>query len=210
MVIQFDSGVVAVGRGTLIVQRPPAAQCKAVGCQTGRVVKHGRPFVICAAAAVVDHLADSEVRLGSKCGPRGKVGRGGAAGLGEFDAGLGIVEQLPDQRLGDVVIAFSELDVPHRPGSVDQILGGPIAIPVVGPSGVVVVERNRIADAQIGRAFGDVARDLLESVLGGVHADDRQTTVFVGLIPTDDVGDGPLAVNAGVGPKVNQHHLATQ
>ena len=113
-----------------------------------------------------------------------------------MDVGIGVGEQLPDQVLGDVVVALAELDVANGPVRVDQILGRPVAVAVVRPRRQIVVERDRVGDAQIGRAADHVALDLLERVLGAVHPDDLQSRILVLVVPVDDVRNGALAVDA--------------
>ena len=91
-----------------------------------------------------------------------------------------------------------------------EILGRPVAVAVVGPRREAVVHRDRVGDAEVLCAADDVGLLLLEGVLGRVHPDDLETLVAVRVIPPDDVGDRPLAVDAGVGPEVDEHDLAAQ
>ena len=59
-------------------------------------------------------------------------------------------------------------------------------------------------------AGGDVGRHLLERVLGGVHADDLEPGGGVVLGPGLDVRKLALAVDAGVGPEVDEDDLAVE
>ncbi len=119
-------------------------------------------------------------------------------------------KQLPDKVFSGVVVTLAELDVPHRALLVDEILGGPVAVAVVRPRREPVVHGDRVGDAEVLRAAGHIRLDLLERVLGRVDADDLEPLVLVGVIPTDDVGDGALAVDAGVRPEVDEYDLAAQ
>ena len=51
---------------------------------------------------------------------------------------------------------------------------------------------------------------MLEGELRGLHADDVEAVVVVALVPGLDVGERSLAVDARVGPEVDQHHVAAQ
>ena len=59
-------------------------------------------------------------------------------------------------------------------------------------------------------ASRDVAGVLLERELGRVHADDHQPVVAVPLVPRAQVRQRAHAVDARVGPEVDQHDLAAQ
>src|SRR5271165_4067765 len=207
VVVQFDAGLIAAGGGALVVQCPGPAVGEAVVGQRRRVVENGGALVVCSGAAVVDDLADRQIGLGCETGMR--CGLGVLAGCGQFRAGVGVVEEFSDQGFGAGVVAFAEFDVPNRASGVDQVFGGPISVAVVRPGGQVVVERDRVGDVQVGAA-GDVAGDFFEGVLGAVHADGLKPRALVSVVPVDDMGDGALAVDAGVGPEVDQDHFAAQ
>ena len=59
-------------------------------------------------------------------------------------------------------------------------------------------------------ALQHVRRALLEGKLRRVHADDHQAGLLVLVGPGAKVGQGAQAVDARVGPEVDQHHLAAQ
>ncbi len=94
--------------------------------------------------------------------------------------------------------------------AVDQVLGRPVAVAERVPRAVVVVQRHRIAHAQPGDRSADVVGLVLERELGRVYADDLQALVPVGVVPGTEVGQRAQAVDAGVRPEVDQHHLAAQ
>jgi len=43
-----------------------------------------------------------------------------------------------------------------------------------------------------------------------VNTDDHQSVVGVFSIPFPEVGKRPDAIDAGIGPEIDQHHLATE
>ena len=93
---------------------------------------------------------------------------------------------------------------------VDQVLGRPVLVLVGVPGRVVVVLHDGVFDAELLDRRGDVRGDVLEGELGRVHADDHEPVAVVGGIPGLEVGQRPLAVDARVGPEVDQHDLAAQ
>src|SRR5439155_5747089 len=56
----------------------------------------------------------------------------------------------------------------------------------------------------------DVRRDVLERELGRVHADDLEAVLVVGGIPRLQVRQRPQAVDARIGPEVDEHDLAVE
>ena len=55
-----------------------------------------------------------------------------------------------------------------------------------------------------------VAHHVLEREFGRVHSHDHESVGRVALVPGFDVGKGPLAVDARVGPEVDDDDLATE
>ena len=93
---------------------------------------------------------------------------------------------------------------------VDEIVRRPILIVEGAPDRVVVVDRDGIGDLQIGDRLLHVVDALLEGEFGRVHADHDEALVLVLLGPGADVGDGTQAVDAGIGPEVDEHDLALE
>jgi hypothetical protein len=125
-------------------------------------------------------------------------------------AGAGLGQQLPKDHLGLLVAALAEAVVPNLSLCVDDVQGWPVVVVEGGPDGVVVVDHHRVVDPQLLDGAADVVEVVLEVELGGVHADDHQAVVLVGLGPGAEVGQGAQPVDAGVGPEVDQHDLAAQ
>src|ERR671936_220633 len=79
---------------------------------------------------------------------------------------LRILQQAPDRPLGGGVLALTEVDVPDSSLGVDQILGGPVLIPVGGPGPVIVVLNDRVGQPILADRVPHVRRLLLERGFG--------------------------------------------
>ena len=73
-----------------------------------------------------------------------------------------------------------------------------------------IVDRHRIGDAEILDGLADVADVAFEGEFGRVDADDHQPVFPIAFVQRFDVGDGADAVDAAVGPEVDQHDLAPE
>ena len=125
-------------------------------------------------------------------------------------AGAGLVEQLADRRLVLLVVALAELGVADLAVGVDQVLGRPVLVLVGVPGPVAVVLDDRVARARRTGSPADVAGLLLEGELGRLDADDVQPVAVVGGVQALEERQRADAVDAGVGPEVDQHHVAAQ
>ncbi|SMP00021.1 hypothetical protein SAMN06265221_1562 [Paracoccus laeviglucosivorans] len=119
-------------------------------------------------------------------------------------------QQLLDHPLGAVIIPFAEVVMPDLALGVDEVMRGPILVLEGAPDGIVVVDRNRIGDRQVGHGLFDVGKLFLKGEFRGVDADHDQSLILVFLGPGPDIGDGAQAVDAGIGPEIDQHDLALQ
>ena len=81
----------------------------------------------------------------------------------ELLGGLG--EQRTDGVFRFVVLAFTEVGVPHVSTVVDQVLGGPVSVRVRVPGAVVVVEGDRVGDVEAVDRPADVRGNVLEREL---------------------------------------------
>src|SRR5438067_2521575 len=121
------------------------------------------------------------------------------------------VKALPlDCRGPTVDIAARQAVGPHPPEVVDQVLRGPVLVAEGVPGRVVVVLDDGVADAVVRDPGGDVRGTALKRELGRVDADDRQPVAAVPLVPRLHVGERPQAVDAGIGPEVDQHDAPTR
>ena len=116
---------------------------------------------------------------------------------------MGRHEELSDQTLGQSVVPLTEVDVTHDALGVDQVLGRPVLVVVGVPRSVVVVDGDRVVDAERLGLRLDVADDVFEGELRRVHADDLQPVGGVALVPGLDVRQRTLTVDARVRPEVD-------
>src|SRR4029077_12370723 len=75
---------------------------------------------------------------------------------------------------------------------------------------IVVIDRHRVAHAELLYRAAHVRLVLLEGKLRRVHADDDESAILVTLVPGLQVRQRTQAVDAGVGPEVDQYDLAAQ
>ena len=109
-----------------------------------------------------------------------------------------------------VVAALAEMVKAHPPLGIDEIMRGPVMVVEPAPQSIIVVERDRVADAEILDRFADIGGVALEREFGRVDADHHQAVLGILLVPGPDVGDRAQAVDAAVGPEVDHHDLAAQ
>src|SRR4029077_21020121 len=93
---------------------------------------------------------------------------------------------------------------------VDEVMSRPVLILESRPDGAPAVHGNRIRDAEIPHRFRDVASVALECKLRRVDADDHEAVVLVPLGPRLDVRNRPKAIDAGVGPEVDEHDMTAK
>ncbi len=86
----------------------------------------------------------------------------------------------------------------------------PVAVVEAAPDRELVVDRHRVVDLQFLHRALHVAQVALEGELRRMHADHHQALVAVTLFPLAHIGQGAQAVDAGIGPEIDQHHLAAQ
>ena len=138
-------------------------------------------------------------------------------GLGRADLGVvaeplraRLLEQAADRRLGLVVVALAEVDVADAALGVDQVLRGPVLVAPGVPGLVLVVLGDRVAQLALRDRVLHVAGVALEGELGRVDADDGQPAGAVGGVPGAQVGERANAVDARVGPEVDEDNAAAQ
>ncbi len=90
------------------------------------------------------------------------------------------------------------------PLDIRDVHGRPEVIRECAPDRVVVVERDRVLDAEGTRLRDDVVEVPLEAEFGRVDAHDRQAGVRVFRGPGPNIGEGAEPVDAGVGPEVDE------
>src|SRR5208282_4695200 len=119
-------------------------------------------------------------------------------------------EQRPYRGFRLAVVALPEGGVANIAVRVEQVVGRPVFVVVGVPRPLVVVLYDRVANAELFDRVLDIAGFLLEGELGRLHADDRQSVLAVGRVPRLQVGQRAYAVDAGVGPEVDQHDPPAQ
>src|SRR4051794_39478457 len=113
-------------------------------------------------------------------------------------------EKLTDYALRKRVLTLAMMMVADAALSIDEVVRGPIAVLERVPDHIAVIESDGIADAEVGDGLPDVARIAFERELRSVHADHDQPILAIALVPGLHVRDGTQAVDAAVGPEVDQ------
>ena len=98
----------------------------------------------------------------------------------------------------------------HLPFGVDQVVRGPVLVIEVAPDRVVVIDGYRVSDAELPHLIPDIADDAFKTVFRGVDADYHQAILLVLLRPVLHVRQGVLAIDAVVGPEIDEHHFASE
>lgn len=129
--------------------------------------------------------------------------------------GLGDLVGIQPQQIADIifhfgVFAFAKMAIDHLPFAVNQVMGWPIAVAIGVPGGVGVILCHWPCHAEIADGFGDVGRVAFKREFGGVDADDNKPLVGKGCVIGLEIGDSADAIDAGIGPEINQHHFAAQ
>ena len=81
-------------------------------------------------------------------------------------------QQLLDRSLGLLVGALAEVLEADAPDAIDEVDGRPVVVVERPPDGEVVVDDDRVVDAQVGDRAAHVVEVVLEAELGRVDADD--------------------------------------
>src|ERR1700733_15942133 len=107
-----------------------------------------------------------------------------------------------------LVSSLAKVVKADAPRGIDKVISGPVLIVKTTPDAVVIIHRDRVGDAEILHRFADVRFILFKGKLRGMDADDHQTAVLVFLIPRPDIGQRAQAVDAGIGPEIDQNYFA--
>src|SRR5262245_43502194 len=93
---------------------------------------------------------------------------------------------------------------------INQVLGRPETILIRLPCGVVVILSHWVMNLVLLQRALHVCRSFLKLKFRGMHTDHYEPCIFILFIQTGDMRQGADTVNAGIGPEINEHHLATQ
>ena len=144
-------------------------------------------------------------------GPQG-VPVGGLGDARSVDvAGLPVdAQQTLDRPLGLLVRPLAEVVEPDTPVAIDEVDSRPVVVLERPPDGEVVIDDDRVTDAEFACRAAHVLEVVLEPELGRMHADDDEPAVAVPLVPRADVRQRAKPVDARVGPEVDEDDAPAQ
>ena len=204
--VELEPRVRERGRG-LLAHPPAAAVAELVGAQLAGLPVLLRPRPDRPVGEALGARC-SEVGLGSRDSGRGALAVAPAsAPPGRRPASLSS-SRITCSLLG--VVALAEVHVAHPSLGIDEVRGRPVLVLVRLPDRVVVVLDHRIAEAVLGDRVAHVRLVALERELRRVHAHDHEPGPPVAPVPRLQVRQRADAVDAGVGPEVDQHRVAAQ
>src|SRR5262245_34532444 len=93
---------------------------------------------------------------------------------------------------------------------INDVLDRPETILIRFPCGVVVILSHWIMNLVLLQRAFHVGRPSLIRKFWGMHPDHHEPSLFILFIQAGDMRQGANTVDAGVGPKINEHHLASQ
>lgn len=120
------------------------------------------------------------------------------------------LKQLLNLGFGFGIGTFAEVLVDDPTALVDQVEGRPVAIAEGVPSSVVIVLGDRIGDAESAYRLIEIGRYLFMCILGRVHTNDDQPLIAIAFVPLLHMGQGALAVDAVIGPELDENDLSAQ
>ena len=130
--------------------------------------------------------------------------------FGASPCGPRLRQKLLDDLLRAVVIALAEMVGADAAFGVDEIMGRPVIIIEGAPDRVVIVDGDGIIDVQIGDRLLHIGDHLLEGEFRRMHADHDQTLVAILFRPGPHIRQAAQAIDAGIGPEIDQHDLALE
>ena len=174
------------------VARLEAVRDRAAGRVEHRVLLADRPLAgerpvverQTVAAPVAAALAAGVAQVGLRGPQRGPVGGLGEAAGVDADGLLVDAQQPLDRPLGLLVGPFAEVVEADLPVAIDEVDGRPVVVVERAPDGEVVVDDDRVVDAQLAGRAAHVVEIVLEPELGRVDTDDDEPAVAVALVPT--------------------------
>src|SRR5208283_5338719 len=113
----------------------------------------------------------------------------------------GLNQQLLNDNFRLFIFAFTELMMSNMPSRIDEVEGRPILVVEGAPYSVIIIDGNRIIDAQVLRGSANAIDVLLEFELGRVHADHHQSLIPVFLGPRADIGERAQPIDASIVPE---------
>src|SRR6266852_168049 len=118
-----------------------------------------------------------------------------------------LIQEEPNVAFRLVIVALTEMGIPDQPVLVNQILRGPVLVLVGVPCCHLRINGNRPLNAVMRDRLPDVGDALLKLKLGAVHPNDDEPAVLVLVPPVPQERERALAVDARVGPEVDEDDL---
>ena len=94
-------------------------------------------------------------------------------GVGQVSVAC-FAEQAPNELLGLRVLALAEMVAANAPRGIDEVMRRPVLVVESLPDRVVVVERHRVAHAEVSDGPAHVAEVLFKGEFRRMHADDHE------------------------------------
>ena len=109
-----------------------------------------------------------------------------------------------------IIRAFAGMHHTDMALAIKDVLGRPETILIRLPSSVIVILSHWIVNLILLERALHVGRPLLIRKFRSMHTDHYEPSLFILFIQTGDIRQGANTVDTGVGPKINEHHLASQ
>ncbi|MOA22820.1 hypothetical protein D3C78_1434060 [compost metagenome] len=93
---------------------------------------------------------------------------------------------------------------------IDQVMRRPVAVIKGAPDLVIIVDCHRVIDLEVRDGLPDIVDFLFKGEFGCVDTDDDKALIAVFVCPRPHIWNGADAVDAGIGPEVDEDDLATQ
>src|SRR6185437_9417202 len=118
-----------------------------------------------------------------------------------------LLQKLLNLLLRLLVVSFAEVVGANAASGVDEIVRGPVFVTEGFPYLVVAVEGDGIGDLEVVHGALDVRLLFLKGELRSVYPDDDKSVVLVLGVPGAGVGERAQAVDAGIGPEIDQNNF---
>ena len=165
------------------------------------------PFFVAQIAALVAHV---QFRAGAVAQRAGRIFA--ALGVGKWQwpkcAGIGLAQRRLDAHLSSQIFALAQMVEADIALRIDQKFTRPTFVVEGLPDVIGVVEHHRMRDAKFGAGLLDLPTLAGKLELRRMHANRHQAVLLVLGCPLHHIRQGAYAVDAGVIPKIHQHHFA--
>ena len=107
-------------------------------------------------------------------------------------------------------MALTEVVIALPPLRIEEVVRRPVIVLERRPHDQLVIERDGVADVQILDRLAHIIGIAFEGEFRGMDADHHQSIVGIGVVPGAHIGNGADAIDAAVGPEVDEHDLALE